>query len=559
MNNKKAFTLLEVLLVVAIIASLAIIIIIRLNPEERLNESEYAERLAQSVDLKKAIDSYIVSNRNYPENIADLPTTYGIYDICKTGQSTDCVNLDELVDGGYIGSIPVDAYNDTSAITGYKLEYKPAEKDVLIYTYDDYMDYVQTGKSLNNNLVGYWKFEDNAVDSSENNLTLTSRNSITWNAGRYGRSFLSDAGQFYRADNSLFDNTQNLTVSVWLNRDNAASWQRIVGKYYYSGVENGSWLIWFNGTNNIAFTINNGSTMASIVSSQTVPLDTWVHVVATYDGSKLKIYYNGVLSATGTSAGSIPDTPYCLTFGYTANTDCNTGAQNGLDGQTDDVRIYRRTLNAEEVLALYNYAPPAVGQWKFDEGTGTSVADSSGNNLAATLMGGGSWTTGKYTNAISFNGSNSYVTIPDNSILEPNRVTITAWFKTSNATAGYLITKRDDNYYVQIGSGGKVMVWMTPPCAAWLATNKVVNDNNWHFMATTYDGVNKDIYIDGVLDTTAACTGANLGSGTNNVDIGRRYDGASGVGYFNGQIDDVRIYNYGMNATQVTRAYNNEL
>jgi hypothetical protein len=79
-----------------------------------------------------------------------------------------------------------------------------------------------------------------------------------------------------------------------------------------------------------------------------------------------------------------------------------------------------------------------VGYWKFDEGAGTTAADSSGNGNNGTLINGPTWTGVtaplSYSNpqALSFDGVNSYVRIPDSSTLRPGSITTSAWFYLSS-------------------------------------------------------------------------------------------------------------------------------
>jgi len=65
--------------------------------------------------------------------------------------------------------------------------------------------------------------------------------------------------------------------------------------------------------------------------------------------------------------------------------------------------------NIDKVMAA---TPNLVGYWNFDEGAGTVVSDSSGNNNTGTLTNGPLWTAGKVGNALNFDGTNDYVSIP---------------------------------------------------------------------------------------------------------------------------------------------------
>src|SRR3989338_2173060 len=69
-----------------------------------------------------------------------------------------------------------------------------------------------------------------------------------------------------------------------------------------------------------------------------------------------------------------------------------------------------------------------IGHWKFDETSGTSASDSSGNNNTGTLTNSPTWTTGKINSALSFDGTDDYVNI-GNMNVSGSGITIAAWVK----------------------------------------------------------------------------------------------------------------------------------
>lgn len=82
-------------------------------------------------------------------------------------------------------------------------------------------------------------------------------------------------------------------------------------------------------------------------------------------------------------------------------------------------------LCAISFLAFGQAGP--IGNWKFDNGTGTVATDASGNNNNGSVV-GATWTTGKVAGALDFNGSNASVRVPNSASLAfPNQVTIAAW------------------------------------------------------------------------------------------------------------------------------------
>jgi fibronectin type 3 domain-containing protein len=205
-------------------------------------------------------------------------------------------------------------------------------------------------------------------------------------------------------------------------------------------------------------------------------------------------------------------------------------------------------------LALSSHAAHAAGlvaAYAFDEGTGTAVTDASGNgnNGVATST---TWTTsGKFGNALVFNGASALVSIADSASLRlTTGMTLEAWVfpTTVNSAWRDIIYKGDDNYYLEGTSdnssrpagGGTFKATPVYGTAALTA-------NAWSHVAITYDKVNVILYVNGTQVATGAAT-ANIATSANPLQIGG--DGIYGQ-YFNGRIDEVRIYNRALTATEI--------
>jgi len=204
--------------------------------------------------------------------------------------------------------------------------------------------------------------------------------------------------------------------------------------------------------------------------------------------------------------------------------------------------------------------PGLVAAYGFEEGTGTTVKDLSGNNLTGTIV-GATWTSaGIYGKALSFNGTSSYVDLGSPSALQlTGSMTIEAWVKAAANPA-------DDGQIVSKSSGPGWQLKTTPDTGpqtfgiavsadsstkAQRYSNSVRALNTWYHVAGVYDAASLTLstYVNGVLDngTLLGTVPSSQLNPSANVNIGRR----SGGFYFNGVIDEVRIYNRALSQSEI--------
>jgi hypothetical protein len=212
-----------------------------------------------------------------------------------------------------------------------------------------------------------------------------------------------------------------------------------------------------------------------------------------------------------------------------------------------------------------NYPPGMVSYWRFDEGSGTTAADSVDVNDGT--INGATWTTGQVDDALSFDGED-YIEILDSSNLNLSMAfTIIVWIYPDSLNYGnafgHIVKKGDiwntrlTNYRIGISRKGDKKVHLGMGNAgvyyAYYNSNSLMSENVWTQVAATYDkGSNTvRIYINGELDATHANVPTNPITGLWNLRIGDNY----GMQGFKGMIDEVAIYNIALSPEEIQQHY----
>ena len=209
--------------------------------------------------------------------------------------------------------------------------------------------------------------------------------------------------------------------------------------------------------------------------------------------------------------------------------------------------------------------PNLVGWWKFDEGAGTNALDWSGQGNHGTLVGGPKWIAGYDGDAVKLDGSDDYVTLPIGPVINSlTSSTFTTWVNFSNAGGAW-------QRIFDFGSGTAINMFLTPRtgtggpmrfaitiggggAAEEQATAPDTLASGWHHIAVTINASTRTsvLYLDGVSIANniggAALAPSSLGNTTNNW-LGRSQYGADA--YFNGSLDDFRIYDYARSQPEI--------
>ncbi len=193
---------------------------------------------------------------------------------------------------------------------------------------------------------------------------------------------------------------------------------------------------------------------------------------------------------SGTNVATLtPSAALAFSTTYTARVDTTIKANDGI------------ALAAPVTWTLTTSAPPPgtglVAAYGFNEGTGTTVADSSGNNNNGTLSNATWATAGKFGKALSFNGTTAFVSIPDSTSLHlTSGMTLEAWVDPTTLGAVWrtvILKERPSDLvwglYANSGSASRRQTLQARPTTL-LNGVSTLPLNAWSHLAATYDGAN---------------------------------------------------------------------
>ncbi len=293
-------------------------------------------------------------------------------------------------------------------------------------------------------------------------------------------------------------------------------------------------------------------------------------------------YTSGTLACTGACAfdtngcvGAVPNQSPFAGLGASAYS-ANVGTFIAFYGNTSydpDGNIVNYAWNFGDgnvVASPSNYPLGAKALLHFDEGSGTTTADSSGNGNNGTLVNAPTWTSqGNFGSALQFDGADDYINVGDSSSLDINQgITVAAWVKINSASnyAG-IVSKWDwqsnlRSYELGHTNTGKIMFGISKDGTSnggnygsyvQLFGNTTITAGQWHYLAGTFDGNALRTYLDGVLDSTSNAWNNSIYVSTVNLNIGRtaNYPTYS----LNGTIDEVAIYSRALDAGEILALY----
>jgi MSHA biogenesis protein MshQ len=437
--------------------------------------------------------------------------------------------------------------------------------------------------SWNGSLGEVFDSSSNSHDATSFNTSVTNGldPAISGNTGtcRYGQ--FNGIDDYVQLPSSFPDLTGSITISAWINATDLNSGSRI-----FIDDE--------NNTQGFGFSLGDGGTGKLRLFSRAITpisVDTrnavistnnWYFVAAVHDvtAKTIRVYVDGVAQilnngdtvSTYTGTWGTDDGP--ASIGGETNQSTESGASFHFNGAIDEPRIYSTALTAAEISTLMNETrtcPSAPIEYRFDElswkGNSEEVLDSSSIGLNGSAVGDtATIASGQVCRAGTFDGTADYIDVNGiDSYLNTN-ASLSFWIKSSQLGSNTAwqapgiigVEQRggeDDIFWGYLDASGFIRIQKGNGTSA--VSSTLISDDNWHHVVLTRNtssGV-VQVYVDGNLEDSASSTTGNVGGIYSS--IGRIENSYSNLN-FNGQLDEVLIFNSVLSASYVNTIYNNQ-
>ncbi|MFL6073817.1 MAG: LamG-like jellyroll fold domain-containing protein [Mycobacteriales bacterium] len=420
-------------------------------------------------------------------------------------------------------------------------------------------------------LDGWWSGTDIPDAAGKHGATRPA--AVTWTRGRFGDGlhFTGGTDSFVAPTGGQAVHTnQSFSAAAWVRLDRADS-----GSYAAVSQDGGNvagFVLGYDGAEKqFTFTVApQDSDAAPVVRANggTPQAGRWTHLAGVYDApaAEVRLYVDGVLSSTVPVSTAVFDATGGVQFGRAK---AAGGYGRYWPGSLDDVRMYDRVLSDLPGLEagepstgaprseLDRLAAPATEEayYPFDEGSGTTAGEVSGNYRTGTLTGGPAWTADRFGgSALRFDGVDDAVTTTQQPVRGDSAFTATALARLDTSLPGW---KADAWHAVATQQGGTSWAWSLRyrgDTRAWSfavtgpsgevsadAPAAAVTDA-WTHLAGVYEPGTGEVrlYVDGVL--VARTPAGRAGPLTGNLVIGRARTNNVPDRYFAGEIDDVHVY-----------------
>ncbi|WP_428607793.1 DUF6701 domain-containing protein [Sedimenticola sp.] len=381
--------------------------------------------------------------------------------------------------------------------------------------------------------------------------------------------------------------TESFTITAWIKADEVGKDQRIFAD---DQSNSGGFALSLGdgGDGKLRFFSRQVNPISVDTQSAVISAGTWHHVAAVHDvkAKTRTIYVDGVAVMLNTGSTS---SVYTGTWGSDPGAASLAGENSAAGGEAvanwrfngslDEVRVYTAALSQSQIQVIKDETRPCaassallVGEWRLDEprwdGTPGEVLDSSGQgNHGTAVADAGIQDPGKLCRAGAFDGAGDHIRINNLSNYLNDSASLAFWIKTTQTghntawqAPGISGVEQnggtDDIFWGWLDASGHIGISVGNDSSTKSTT--AINNGAWRHVVLTRDaslGAYK-IYIDGVLNQSGAIATGIIGNGY--TSIGRIENTAGSSTYFNGQLDEVMVFDGVLSDAEVLVGHANQ-
>jgi tetratricopeptide (TPR) repeat protein len=209
-------------------------------------------------------------------------------------------------------------------------------------------------------LIGYWPMDKgvdgNIIDGSNTNNTATCFGTIEWSDGKFNKAIYFDGTSTYLncGRSKKLRPTSQLTVSAWVNVDKFNYYAGIASNVHDTQYTESGFSLLTDTDGVFGFGLITGNGSMTYTNEAGYSINQWYHLAGVYDGSESMLYVNGVKVNSNNQSGLIDWDPESL-YGFEIGRFADDDDEYYFQGAIDDVGIWSRALDAQEIAYLYNY------------------------------------------------------------------------------------------------------------------------------------------------------------------------------------------------------------
>jgi len=353
-----------------------------------------------------------------------------------------------------------------------------------------------------------------------------------------------------------------LTLEAWINADSFQSATPFISQIFGSETASNAAFLRLGDAdidkNKVQFVLYFGTSQVKLTSNLALKTNTWYHIAGTYDGSDMRIFINGDEDASVAQTGS-------FTSNEKVTAASNSEGARCFDGKLDELRIWNNARAETEIRAfmykeLTGNEAGLVVYYNCNATSGTSLTDNSSNSNTGTLknMNGSEWTPSSAffgpKSCLDFDANDDYCNKNSNVMSNTDNFTMMAWIKADaipsdqwrciayngNDAGGYGIGMLNGKLGGLFGT------------IAWHETTETLSTGKWYHVAMRRSSGTLKFFLNGKLLSYSSTTTPN--SPSSRFSIGNMYESDDTPLYttsFNGQIDEVRVYDAALTDAQI--------